>query len=209
MMGRRLGIGMAAGIGASLMALHLIAHGPVALSAQPRAPTPGPYAGQQASSIRGLTEAEIADFREGRGMGLARPAEINGYPGPIHVLELGGALGLSDEQRAAVQALHEQMKAEAVPLGEQFLHRYGQLEATFRDGTITHEALDGQTAELGALDGALRATHLKYHLLTKAVLTDEQVAAYSRLRGYNETAPSTEHRPGTGHHPGRGHPPAP
>ena len=49
-----------------------------------------------------LTEEEIASYREARGMGLARPADINGYPGPLHVLEQAEALGLSDDQRAAI-----------------------------------------------------------------------------------------------------------
>ena len=38
------------------------------------------------SPIRGLSEQEIDDLTNGRGMGLARAAELNGYPGPLHVL---------------------------------------------------------------------------------------------------------------------------
>jgi hypothetical protein len=80
------------------------------------------------------------------------------------------------------------MKAETVPLGEQILERYATLEQSFRDGTVTAESLQQQTGELGRLEGALRAAHLKYHLLTKPLLTGEQVAAYDRLRGYAGTS---------------------
>jgi hypothetical protein len=33
-------------------------------------------------------------------MGLALAAELNGYPGPAHVIELAKSLGLSEPQRA-------------------------------------------------------------------------------------------------------------
>jgi hypothetical protein len=194
------------GIGAALLGLGTLALqatmlGSLPLQAQALAPTPGPYAGQQHSPIPGLTEAEIASYREARGMGLARPADINGYPGPLHVLEQADALGLTDEQRAAVQALYDQMRSEASVVGEQFLARYGALELAFRDGTITPEGLGELTGEIGRVEGTLRATHLKYHLATRAILTTDQVGAYMRLRGYtNDSVPP-------GHHPGMQHAP--
>src|SRR5207253_1984561 len=134
-----------------------------------------PYAGQQHSSIPGLSEAEIAALRAGAGQGLARPGEINGYPGPRHLLELADELGLSTEQRQASQALFDQMQAEAVVLGDQFLDRYAALERAFRGGTITVESLEQQSAELGRIEGQLRATHLKYHLLTRPLLSEAQL----------------------------------
>ena len=57
-----------------------------------------PYVGMQTRSIKALSEQQIADLKAGRGMGLALPAELNGYPGPAHVLELSDQLGLSTEQ---------------------------------------------------------------------------------------------------------------
>ena len=47
-----------------------------------------PCAGMQARSIKALSEQQVADLKAGRGMGLALSAELNGYPGPAHVLEL-------------------------------------------------------------------------------------------------------------------------
>ena len=49
-----------------------------------------PYAGMQTRAIKALSDQQIADLRAGRGMGMALPAELNGYPGPAHVLETGG-----------------------------------------------------------------------------------------------------------------------
>ena len=46
----------------------------------------------------------VADLKAGRGMGLALAAELNGYPGPSHVLELADKLKLSAEDKAALVA---------------------------------------------------------------------------------------------------------
>ena len=40
------------------------------------------------SDIKSLSQDDQSALLAGRGMGLARPAELNGYPGPAHVLEL-------------------------------------------------------------------------------------------------------------------------
>jgi hypothetical protein len=200
---RWMGIGAAALLGLGILALQATTLGPWPLQAQTLTPTPGPYAGQQHSSILGLTEEEIASYREARGMGLARPADINGYPGPLHALEQADALALSDEQRRSIQSLYDQMRTEASSLGAAFLGQYGDLEMAFRNGTVTPEVLSERTGEIGRIEGALRATHLKYHLATRAILTPDQIGAYVKLRGYaNEGAPM-EHRPGMEHPPNR------
>ena len=92
-------------------------------------------------------------------MGLALAAELNGYPGPIHVLELAEPLGLTEDQRSRVQALHAAMKAEAVPLGERLIGQEADLEAAFRERTVTRANLAEKTAAIAATQGALRHAH--------------------------------------------------
>ena len=70
-----------------------------------------PYAGMEARPIKALSEQQVADLKAGRGMGLALVAELNGYPGPSHLLELADQLGLSDAERSTVRGLFEAMKA--------------------------------------------------------------------------------------------------
>jgi hypothetical protein len=82
-----------------------------------------PYAGLEQRAVKALSEQQIADLKAGRGMGLALPAELNGYPGPSHVLENADALGLSAEQRDRTKNLFDTMKAEAVPVGEQLIEQ--------------------------------------------------------------------------------------
>ena len=146
-----------------------------------------PYAGMQARSIKALSEQQIAEA--GRGMGLALPAELNGYPGPAHVLDLSDQLGLSAEQKARVQSLFDAMKAEAVPLGERLLEQEAALDQQFASRSITPQRLKTATAAIGGTQGKLQETHLKYHLQTAQILTPDQMQRYSALRGYGSTVP--------------------
>src|SRR5215813_10699629 len=79
-----------------------------------------PYAGLQARQIKSL---QVSDLKAGRGMGMALAAELNGYPGPAHVLELADRLDLSPDQRAHVQQLFDAMKQETIPLGTKLIEQ--------------------------------------------------------------------------------------
>jgi Spy/CpxP family protein refolding chaperone len=143
-----------------------------------------PYAGLQSRAIKTLSEQQIADLNAGRGMGLALAAELNGYPGPIHAIELAEQLHLSPDQVTKLKSLFEAMKAETIPLGVTLISQERSLNDDFANHTVTTASLEGATQRIGATQAALRAAHLKYHLSTAAVLTQEQVAQYNELRGY-------------------------
>ena len=155
----------------------------IALSFASLAFAQSPYAGMQARSIKALSDQQIADLKAGRGMGLALPAELNGYPGPVHVLELSDRLGLSTEQKARVQSLFDSMKAEAVPLGAKLLEQEAALDQQFASRSVTPESLKAATTAIGVTEAELRDTHLKYHLQTAQILSAEQMQHYSMLSG--------------------------
>jgi hypothetical protein len=143
-----------------------------------------PYAGLHSRPVKALSEQQIADLRAGRGMGLALAAEMNGYPGPLHVLELAEQLQLSPEQRQHTQQLFDAMKAEAVAVGEKLIEQERTLDRAFVDRRISPETLARFTAQIGETQGELRAIHLKYHLTTADLLTMHQRQRYAELRGY-------------------------
>jgi LTXXQ motif family protein len=145
-----------------------------------------PYAGMETRPIKALSEQQVADLEAGRGMGLALAAELNGYPGPSHVLELADKLELSADQRASIQHLFNSMKAEAVPIGRKLIEQEADLDKRFADRTVTPESLKTSTAAVALTQGELRETHLKYHLSTVAILTPGQMQRYAELRGYGE-----------------------
>ena len=152
-----------------------------------------PYAGLEQRTVKALSEQQIADLRAGRGMGLALPAELNGYPGPSHVLENADALGLSAEQREHTKGLFEAMKAEAVPVGERLIEQEAKLDRLFADREITPANLNAATEEIGMTQVRLRQTHLKFHLAMMDVLSPAQVERYRELRGYGTKADQLHH----------------
>lgn len=143
-----------------------------------------PYAAEAGRTLKALSEADIAGLLEGRGMGFALAAELNSYPGPLHVLELAEGLALTPEQRARTEAAMATMREEAVALGAELVEAERRLDALFAEGRATPEEVDRTTAEAAALRGRIRAAHLKAHVAMREVLSPEQVAAYDRLRGY-------------------------
>lgn len=147
-------------------------------------PAQTPYAGMQGRPIKALSEQQVADLNAARGMGLALVAELNGYPGPSHVLELSDKLQLTNEQRAAIQKLFASMKQEALPLGSKLIEQEAELDKQFSTHTVTPESLKAATAAVATTQGNLRETHLKYHLSTAAILSHDQMQKYAELRGY-------------------------
>jgi hypothetical protein len=152
-----------------------------------------PYAGQQNRAIKALSPEEMRDLAEGRGMGLAKAAELNGYPGPLHVLELASELQLTAAQRARTEAILQRMLAEARRVGAAIVEAERDLDRRFSDRRIDHASLLTATASVGALTGELRAVHLAAHLEQTALLTADQVIQYAKRRGY-DSAPA-----GAGH----------
>lgn len=143
-----------------------------------------PYAGEQARDIKALSEADLDEITRGAGWGLALPAELNGVPGPTHLLELADALGLDKRQREEIEAIRAQMQADAIAAGIVFVDAERALDAAFRMSVPDQEVLARLVADAGAARAALRLVHLEAHLRTAPLLTEDQIARYAVLRGY-------------------------
>ena len=143
-----------------------------------------PYAGTQSTDLPSLTDEEIRQLRAGEGMGLARPAELNHYPGPKHALDLAEALELSEDQIGQITAIRDEMLERAIAKGEEIVTAEGHLSGEFATGTATAAAVERMTGHLGILRGELSFIHLEAHVDTRALLTDAQVERYDQLRGY-------------------------
>lgn len=151
-----------------------------------KVPSPSPYSGWEKRQIKALSTEQIGDLEAGRGMGLALAAELNGFPGPAHVIELAKELGLSDRQLQEARDLMERMKAETIPLGRQVIEEERRLDFLFVERKIDPESLEQATRRIGSAQSKLRAAHLGYHLVMVELLSADQIAQYARLRGYLE-----------------------
>lgn len=143
------------------------------------------YSGLQQREIASLSEEERADLRAGRGMGLALPAELNGYPGPRHVLDLADELELTDEQIEHTRELFERMQEEAIAAGERYVERERAVDALFADGQASVGDVDAATQAAAEARGKLRAVHLRYHVKMAELLTRRQIHEYRKARGYS------------------------
>lgn len=143
-----------------------------------------PYAGLEQREIKALSKEQFEDLRAGRGMSLAQAAELNGYPGPRHVLELAQALGLTPDQEALTRVFVEEVQRTASELGVRVIEQERVLDALFAAGTAAPASLASAVSEAALVHGRLRALHLEYHLKMRDALTPRQVARYNELRGY-------------------------
>lgn len=177
-----------------------VALGPVLalLVAASAAASQSPYTSFQERDIKALSPEQIADYEAGQGMGFALAAELNGYPGPKHVLELQGPLELTESQLQSTEKVFAQMRQAAQDLGRQIVEQERELDRLFVHHSIDGEGLNAQILRIAQLQGKLRAAHLQAHLEMMEVLNEDQIRRYIELRGYH----AGEHQ---GHDPAAHH----
>jgi len=146
--------------------------------------TKSPYLGEEYRAIKSLSAEDVEDLLSGRGWGQAKPAELNGYPGPRHVLDLANKLSLSSAQQAAIERIFEAMQAQAMRIGHDYVATERALDDGFRSKQIDRSRLVKLTEEAAQLRAKLRQIHLQAHLETAPLLNRHQHLKYAKLRGY-------------------------
>ena len=147
------------------------------------------YIGQEKRHIKSLSKDDIQQLKEGKGWGLAKAAELNGMPGPAHILQMKKKISLTKEQETKIQTLFDDMKSKAIPLGNKLIELEKKLNDSFANRTITNEILSKQLDSIYVVQKKLRYVHLVTHLMTPNILTPQQIDKYNQLRGYNSGDP--------------------
>ncbi len=129
-----------------------------------------------------LTAEAVRQLLDGEGMGLARPAEMNNYPGPKHLLDRAPELALTTEQQKEISAIRQQVLDRAKPLGRAIVDAERELDAAFKSSTLSEADLKKQLDAIARLQAELRMVHLRAHLITKPILTAEQIRRYYERR---------------------------
>ena len=143
-----------------------------------------PYAGLETRDIKALSQERIDGLLNGNGLSYALAAELNGLPGPRHVLDMADRLDLDSGQIAGIEAIFAEMNAEARKLGAELIAAEAQLDKAFASGSATAENVSELTAEIAAIEAHLRAAHLNAHLKTDPLLNRHQKHVYALERGY-------------------------
>jgi len=149
-----------------------------------------PYAGQELRDIKSLSDKDIQSLQNGTGEafgGVAKPAELNGYPGPRHVLDMASELQLTDRQRIEIELIYQNMSSKAKSIGASIIAVEQDIDRGFANKTITEENLRLMLDNSADLYGQLRFVHLSAHLDTVQILTMEQVQMYNTIRGYDSS----------------------
>lgn len=147
------------------------------------------YIGQEKREIKSLSSRDIEELKAGDGWGLAKAAELNGLPGPKHILEMKHEIGLTSDQEKGIKEIYKQMKKQAVRLGNELIERERELNRHFAKGTIDEKKLKGLLDRIADTYKKLRFVHLSAHLKTPDVLSPSQIKEYNKLRGYSSDDP--------------------
>jgi len=152
------------------------------------------YSGQESRGIKSLSSHEIDGYLSGHGMGFAKAAELNHYPGPKHVLELRAELNLSKAQIDQTENIYNEMHKKTIRLGELFVEKEKFLDDLFANQDIDPKKLQVSVSEVSKVRGEIRLAHLAAHLKMKQLLTVEQAAQYDKLRGYADAHGKHKHQ---------------
>ena len=157
-----------------------------------------PYAGQEHRSIKSISPQDIEALKNGEGMGFAKLAELNHFPGPKHVLDLAQQLSLTPEQVTETRLLFDNMQSRAKAIGHELLAAEAELDSAFADNRINADLLERALLEIGEIRARLRFVHLEAHLRQRLLLTDAQISLYDQSRGYGQSG--VDHAGHTSHH---------
>lgn len=141
------------------------------------------HGGQATPEVKSLSAAEVQGYLEGREMGLAKVAELNGYPAPARVLELATQLQLTPHQRSKTEHLNRSTKT-AARLGYWLVEAERRLNVLFDKGEADDEKITSLVRRIGGLEAEIRLVHLRAHIDMRRVLTADQIKKYEEERGH-------------------------
>ena len=157
------------------------------------------YVGEETRQIKSLSKHDIKELKKGAGWGLAKAAELNGVPGPAHILEMESKINLTKSQKSKIEKIYKSMNQKARVLGEELIFLESELNRHFKERTINQELLEKLVKKIEKVRAELRIVHLSTHLKTPNILTHSQISLYNKLRGYSKKDPC-KHIP-KGHDP--------
>jgi len=142
------------------------------------------YIGEEVREIKSLSEDDVNSLLQGKGWGFAKAAELNGVPGPLHLLQMKNEIALKQSQIKNIKSVFNRMNLSAKEVGKQFVLSEKELNLAFFKRKISKEHLQKMLEKNGRLRTELRFIHLSAHLDMLDYLSEKQINQYNKLRGY-------------------------
>ncbi|MEW5843537.1 MAG: hypothetical protein AB1775_09780 [Bacteroidota bacterium] len=134
------------------------------------------------NALKSLSKEHIEGLLNGESMGMAKAAELNGYPGPRQILDYIEELKLNDNQVDQLRLIYVKEKEEAIKLGRSIIDEERKLNELFSNKTANPQNLEDNLIKIAVQNGKLRYVHLKAHYEARKLLSEKQINLYYKIK---------------------------
>ena len=102
--------------------------------------------------------------------GYGKAAELNGFPGPRHVLDLKKELALTSKQVSEIEEIYRKMNLLAVKVGAELVAKEAFMDREFKEKRVNSKSLKKMIQSSAVKYSELRYIQLVAHLETAKIL---------------------------------------
>jgi len=128
------------------------------------------------STLKTLSDAQYTALLNGNDLyGMALAGELNHYPSPDKVLKYRMELDLSPIQVSKITAISKELHRKKLEMGLIIIHNERTLDSIFKYHALNNGSLIFYTNRYGLYQGELRNTILQACLVTRTLLSQQQI----------------------------------
>ena len=138
------------------------------------------------STLKTLTDEEYTALLNGKDLyHMSLAAELNHYPSPEKALKYKKELDLSPQQLAKLNPIVKELRRKILEMGLIIIRNERTLDSIFKYNRLDNGSLIFYANRYGLYQGELRNTILQACLVTKSLLTPQQVRKIESLEKGN------------------------
>ncbi|ASU36236.1 hypothetical protein MuYL_4351 [Mucilaginibacter xinganensis] len=138
------------------------------------------------SSVKTLTDEEYTALLNGKDLyHMSLAAELNHYPSPQKALQYKKELDLSPQQLTKLNAVVKELRRKTLEMGLIIIRNERTLDSIFKYNKLDNGSLIFYANRYGLYQGELRNVILQSYLVTKNLLTPQQLRKIESLEKRN------------------------
>jgi len=135
------------------------------------------------SPLKTLTYEQYNALVNGEDLyGMSLAAELNHYPSPEKVIKFKRQLDLSPIQVNRLNAINKELHRKKVEMGWIIIHNEETLDSIFKYHRLNNGSLIFYANRFGLYQGELRNAILQACLITRTLLTPQQISRFEALQ---------------------------